>query len=162
MLASEDDKKREIASRVLLARLHQPFLVESSTVASDDRPQETPQDPDATPELSPSEALGILQTLLTNADPSPTFITSLLTPIVPVLYAILMHLEAIKTSDPALKESVRGFLITWGRVVGASEGIDTLWAVVLGEGGEWKADVAGNLSRVEGYVALSCSPFGTC
>ena len=151
MLASEDQKKREIISRVLLTRLHRPFLAEpSSAVVADDL--ETPHTSDATPELSPSEAFAILQTLLTNADPSPTFITTLLTPIVPALYAILMHLEATKTSDPALKESVRGFLVTWGRVVGASEGIDTLWTVVLGEGGEWRVDVAGNLSRVQRCV----------
>lgn len=153
MLASEDQKRREIISRVLLARLHRPFLAEpSSAVVADDLVEETPHTSDATPELSSSEALDILQTLLTNADPSPTFITTLLTPIVPALYAILMHLEATKTSDPALKESVRGFLVTWGRVVGASEGIDTLWTVVLGEGGEWRVDVAGNLSRVQRCV----------
>ncbi|KAH9938290.1 uncharacterized protein B0H18DRAFT_1081018 [Fomitopsis serialis] len=99
----------------------------------------SPQAPGAAPEPTPSEALDILQTLLTNADPSPTFISSLLTPI------------ATKVSDPALKESVRGFLVTWGRVVSASEGIDALWEVVLGEGGEWKADVAGNLARSEMY-----------
>ncbi|KAH9844158.1 uncharacterized protein C8Q71DRAFT_731516 [Rhodofomes roseus] len=149
MLASEKgDKEASIVSNILLARLHRPFLVTSPDVPGHENNEETPQAP-ATPELTPSEALDVLQTLLTNADPSPTFISSLLTPILPALYAILSHLETIKASDPALKESVRGFLVTWGRIVNTNEGIDALWEVVLGEGGEWKADVTGSLARLE-------------
>lgn len=159
MLASEDDKKMGIVSRVLLARIHRPFMSPSPAVSLDNPPEETS---DTSPELSPLEALGILQTLLTNADPSPTFIASLLTPIIPALYAILSYLEATKTSDPALKEAVRGFLVTWGRIISASEGIAALWAVVLGEGGEWKADVAGSLNRVARHVFLCYEVVGRC
>ncbi|TFY56567.1 hypothetical protein EVJ58_g7560 [Rhodofomes roseus] len=153
MLASEKgDKEASIVSNILLARLHRPFLVTSPDVPGHENNEETPQapaTPELTPELTPSEALDVLQTLLTNADPSPTFISSLLTPILPPLYAIVSHLEATKASDPALKESVRGFLVTWGRIVNTNEGIDALWEVVLGEGGEWKADVTGSLARLE-------------
>ncbi|KZT72491.1 hypothetical protein DAEQUDRAFT_722639 [Daedalea quercina L-15889] len=149
MLSSEENRQAGVACNILLARLHRPFLTATPNTLVDDREEGTTQPPSVVPELAPSATLNVLQTLLTNADPSPTFVSSLLTPIVPALYGILSHLEGTKTSDPALKDSVRGFLVTWGRVVTAREGIDALWEVVLGEGGEWKADVTGNLVRTE-------------
>ncbi|KZT12600.1 uncharacterized protein LAESUDRAFT_638789 [Laetiporus sulphureus 93-53] len=146
MLASDDTENQDVVTAVLLPILHRPFLQIPETAP----PLVEQSDSSKTNQkMLPSAALLILQTLLTNADPSPTFITTLLTPIVPPLFAILSHLEATRTSDPALKESVRGFLVTWGRVVGTPEGIEALWRIVLDEGGEWKTDVAGNLSRIE-------------
>ncbi|KAH9951727.1 hypothetical protein B0H21DRAFT_842799 [Amylocystis lapponica] len=127
-------------SSILLPILHLPFL-RPTPVFSDDN--------DAHEVMTPVASLITLQTLLTNADPSPTFVSSLLTPIIPPLYAVLFELETTKTSDPTAKESVKGFLATWGRLVGASEGIETLWRIVDGEGGEWQTDVAGNLTRAE-------------
>ena len=95
-----------------------------------------------------------IEVLLTNTDPSPTFISTLFSPIVPSLYALLSHLEGARTSDPLLRESLKGFLDTWGRLVGNTEVLDTLWKIVDGEGGVWRVDVAGSISRTEKYVSL--------
>ena len=100
-------------------------------------------------QLTPIIAIHTLQTFFTNTDPSPSLISNLLTPIVPPLYALLSTLELVKTSDPALKTTVRGLLRTWGRLVDTAEGIATLWLVVDGEGGQWHVNVAGEIIRVE-------------
>ncbi|OSX60155.1 hypothetical protein POSPLADRAFT_1066562 [Postia placenta MAD-698-R-SB12] len=149
MLADEQRDEGGLVSKILLSSLHRPFIVLPREDAADGINTDTSDSSRATEHPVPSSALSSIQTLLTNADPSPTFITNLLTPIVPPLYAILSHLEANKTSDPALRESVRGLLSTWGRVVGAAEGIAALWLVVQGEGGDWKVDVAGHLTRLK-------------
>ncbi|EIW76151.1 hypothetical protein CONPUDRAFT_110885 [Coniophora puteana RWD-64-598 SS2] len=95
------------------------------------------------------KALDALSTLLLNADPSPTLISTLLTPAVPALYALLSHLERVRASDALLKPSVRGLLMTWGRVIEAKEAVDTLWSIIQGEGIHWSVDIAGEIRRVE-------------
>lgn len=146
MLASDENLNSPgFVSKTLLPILHYPFL----TAHANDTDGSPSQSPDEQQGMTPSGSLSTLQTLLTNADPSPTFITDLLTPIVPALFAILSSLESTKTSDPAIRETVKGFLSTWGRVVGTPEGIEVLWRVVDGEGGEWQTDVAGEITKVE-------------
>ncbi|KAI0939316.1 hypothetical protein AcV5_000773 [Taiwanofungus camphoratus] len=146
MLASDENLNSPgFVSKTLLPILHYPFL----TAYANDTDGSPSQSPDEEQGMTPSGSLSTLQTLLTNADPSPTFITDLLTPIVPALFAILSSLESTKTSDPAIRETVKGFLSTWGRVVGTPEGIEVLWRVVDGEGGEWQTDVAGEITKVE-------------
>ncbi|KAL6299670.1 hypothetical protein BKA93DRAFT_904210 [Sparassis latifolia] len=148
MLLSGHRPTPGVASGILLTKLHLPFLVPSPRIpvqGEDEAPTATLKQRD----LSPSISLSILQTLLTNADPSPTFISSLLTPIIPTLYAILFRLDQTKTSDPATKDSLKSLLMTWGRVVCASEGLQTLWSIINGEGGEWQVDMTGTLTRVE-------------
>lgn len=87
--------------------------------------------------------------LVTNTDPSPTLISSLLSPIVSALYSLLYHLDQTKTSDPSLKEQLRGLLGTWGRVIGATEALAIMWSVIDGEGGEWRVDLEGQITRLE-------------
>ncbi|KAJ7904493.1 hypothetical protein B0H14DRAFT_2663092 [Mycena olivaceomarginata] len=93
--------------------------------------------------------LSTIMTLVTNTDPSPALISSLLSPIASALYSLLYHLDKVKTSDPSLKEMLRGLLGTWGRVVGATEALAILWSVIDGQGGEWRVDLEGQISRVE-------------
>lgn len=99
--------------------------------------------------MSPTTALGTLQTFLTNTDPSPTVISSILTPIIPSIYSLWYSLDKIKSADPATKTTLKGLLGTWGRLIGNLEGTATLWLIVDGEGGEWKTNVAGEIRRVE-------------
>ncbi|KAI0317004.1 hypothetical protein OF83DRAFT_1276666 [Amylostereum chailletii] len=122
-------------SNLLLPLLPLPFLRPTAAL-----------DP-STP--SPSSTLRTLQTLLTNTDPSPTLISTLLSPVAPALYAILAALERTTAADPAVREGVRGLLLTWGRVVAASEAVAILWACVEDQGGIWTADITGELKRVE-------------
>ncbi|KAJ7507767.1 hypothetical protein B0H11DRAFT_2314195 [Mycena galericulata] len=118
------------ASAAVLAFLHPPFH-------------------SVTPSSPPRQALTMIMMLITNTDPSPTLISTLLSPIVSALYALLYHLDQIKTSDPSLKEMLRGLLGTWGRVVGTTEALAILWSVVDGQGGEWRVDLEGQITRLE-------------
>ncbi|KAJ6539322.1 hypothetical protein B0H19DRAFT_961303 [Mycena capillaripes] len=118
------------ASPVVLSFLHPPLLSVNSS-------------------SSPRAALSTILMLVTNTDPSPTLISSLLSPIVSALYSLLYHLDQVKTSDPSLKEMLRGLLGTWGPVVGATEASAILWSVIDGEGGEWRVDLDGHITRLE-------------
>lgn len=106
------------------------------------------------PSLTPTAALSTLMTFLLHADPSPTLISTLLSPIMTSLYALSAHLDHTKTADPLLKECVNGLLATWGRVVVSEECLENLWRVIEGEGGEWNVDIAGEVKRVERSVIL--------
>ncbi|RPD67330.1 hypothetical protein L226DRAFT_608532, partial [Lentinus tigrinus ALCF2SS1-7] len=121
---------QKCSSDIALAMLHDPILQGNG-------------------ELTVSASLRTIEVLLTNTDPSPTFISTLFTPIVPSLYALYAHLEGAKTADPLLRESLKGFLETWGRLVGSTEVLGTLWRIIDGEGGIWRVDVAGSISRTE-------------
>ncbi|KAJ3925617.1 MAG: hypothetical protein NXY57DRAFT_30897 [Lentinula lateritia] len=99
--------------------------------------------------------LGNLTTLLTNSDPSPELISTLLSPIVRPLYGLLFHLDSIRTSDPELKEMVRGLLMTWSRITSSSEAIDILWTIFDDEGGQWHTDLEGGVRRGPSVPALA-------
>lgn len=103
--------------------------------------------------LSPEDSLVTLIKILTNTDPSPNLISMLLSPILPVLYSLAACISSKKTKDPALQESIDGIIATWGRIVDAAEGIEMVWRVVGGEGGEWEVDVAGRIKRNERHVS---------
>lgn len=122
-----------ITSAIILKILHQPF-----------------QDDQSGSELSSgSSSLYTLITLISNTDPSPTLISTLLTPITSTLYSLLHHMDKVKTSDPNLKESLRGLLVTWGKIVGTSEGIITLWSILDSDEGLWKLDSEGQIHKSE-------------
>jgi hypothetical protein len=87
-----------------------------------------------------------------HADPSPTVISTLLSPIMPCLYSLSAHMNRMKAADPLLKESVRGLLATWGRVVVSKECFDKLWCVLEGAGGEWEIDIAGKIRTTDQWV----------
>ncbi|KAI0291027.1 hypothetical protein B0F90DRAFT_1781194 [Multifurca ochricompacta] len=99
--------------------------------------------------LPPVEAVQIIQTFLTNTDPAPNLVSTVLSPIATSLYALLGTLVHVRTADPAVRESVRGLLITWGRVVPVDEAVAILWACIDGQGGEWAVELAGSVRRVE-------------
>jgi hypothetical protein len=103
---------------------------------------------------SPIEAIQVLQTFLANTDPAPTLISTVTSPIVTSLYALLGALARRKTADPTLRESVRGLLVTWGRLVSTDEAVAILWACIDGQGGEWVIDIAGRVKRVEKCVYM--------
>jgi hypothetical protein len=103
---------------------------------------------------SPIEAIQVIQTFLTNTDPAPTLVSTVTSPIVTSLYALLAALARINTADPTLRESVRGLLVTWGRVVSTDEAVAILWACIEGQGGEWVIDISGRVKRVEQCVYM--------
>ncbi|KAF9222024.1 hypothetical protein BS17DRAFT_784322 [Gyrodon lividus] len=97
--------------------------------------------------ITPSRALSALTILLLNTDPSPVFVTLILSPVVHALYALMFHLDRVKASNPVLKESVKGLLATWGRVVERQEGVDTLWSVLQSDWMYWEVDTTGEIKR---------------
>ncbi|KAK2466187.1 hypothetical protein APHAL10511_001829 [Amanita phalloides] len=99
--------------------------------------------------LPPSTALSALITLITNMDPHPASITRLISPIISELYSLLYHFDNIKTSDPELRESLRGLLMTWGKIVEKSEGLDRFWSIFQADEIHWNVDINGDIQRTD-------------
>ncbi|KAJ3986901.1 hypothetical protein F5890DRAFT_1636144 [Lentinula detonsa] len=133
MLAVKD----RIPAKIVLSLLHDPFLKGS------DKPTDV------------TTALNDLTILLTNSDPSPELISSLLSPVVRPLYALLFHLDTVKTSDPELKEVVRGLLMTWSRIASTSEAVDILWSILDDEASQWHTDLEGGVQRVSSATGIA-------
>lgn len=142
MITAEGNPRHHaLVSSILFSLLHNPVLLIMPEIPFEEVTM-----------LSPVEAIQIIQTFLTNTDPAPTLVSTILSPIATSLYALLSTLQRMKTADPTLRESVRGLLFSWGRVVPAEEAIAILWACVDGQGGDWTFDPAGNVRRVEKCV----------
>ncbi|KAI9574473.1 hypothetical protein HD554DRAFT_2165961 [Boletus coccyginus] len=133
---------RSLVSSLLSPIIHHPIMLGSKVDFSQGN---QPGLPSAAAPPTPTAALSMLTVLLLNTDPSPAFITNVLSPVVPPLYALIFHLDTTKTSDPVLKESIQGLLATWGRVVEMQEGVNTLWSVVRSERIYWEVDISGNI-----------------
>lgn len=129
---------RPLVCSLVLPVIHNPITHDSKV----EHPQETQGERSST---AATTALSTLAILLLNTDPSPAFITDVLSPVVPALYALLYHLDTTKASDPVLKESVKGLLATWGRVVETQDGVNTLWSVIRSKRIDWEVDISGNI-----------------
>ena len=138
MITAEGSPRHHtLISRTLFILLHNPVLL----ITTDSQSTETITD-----------AIDVVQTFLTNTDPAPTLVSTTLSPIATSLYALLGTLARVKTADPTLRESVRGLLLTWGRVVPVEEAVAILWACIDGQGGDWTVDISGSVRRVEKCV----------
>lgn len=126
---------RPLVSSLVSPIIHHPIC------SKVDLPQGN-QDPSA---ATPTTALSMLTILLLNTDPSPAFITDVLSPVVAPLYALIFHLDTTKASDPVLKESVKALLATWGRLVEMQDGVNTLWSIIQSERIYWEVDISGNI-----------------
>jgi hypothetical protein len=128
------------ASSSILALLHASFLeLPLPTEGRIGQP---------TPNLK--ETLEVIVTLLANAEPSPIFISKLLSPLIATLYGLSYDISQHRTVDPQLKGSVSGLLKSWAKIVNQVEGQDILWSVI--DGGkecDWKFDVAGNFWKIQ-------------
>jgi hypothetical protein len=150
LLAADKMSLRKIFLSILLPILHNPFLQLTPDLPTLDNSFGSSQKPSPyiRPIFSPTKALSTLEILLINADPSPTQNSTLLSPIVSCLYTLMDHLHQIKTADPILKESLRGLLGTWGRVVESQEAVEILWAIIEGDGGDWELLVDRKIKRI--------------
>ncbi|KAF8490277.1 hypothetical protein JB92DRAFT_3010158 [Gautieria morchelliformis] len=125
-----------ITSGILLPILHTPFVSPSAI-----EPSVTPQE--QSPHLTPIEALQTLQAFLLHADPSPTELSTLLTPIAPEIYTLFCLYRSSKTADPNVRESLNVLWNTWGRIVSSPDAIDGLWKVITGCCGNWELGLDG-------------------
>ncbi|KAL4265069.1 Tango6 family protein [Pleurotus pulmonarius] len=123
------------ASKIILSAIHTPLLTPTSKISTSDSRAE--------------KSLSTLMALVLNSDPSPTLISTLISPIFPALYSLLYHMEQVKTSDPELVESLRGLVTTWGRVIGQEEGTSTLWYLIHSDRPGWRVDIEGHIERLE-------------
>ncbi|KAF9782746.1 hypothetical protein BJ322DRAFT_1072320 [Thelephora terrestris] len=136
-IIAEGSKDGGESMGAILSQIHRPFLqVTESSRGDDFVVSEQP---------SITSCISTLQTILINTDPSPVLLSTVFTPIAPALYAILMCLDSKKTADPALRETVKGLLGTWSRIVSAQEAEQVCWSIIEGEGGYWKIDIAGEI-----------------
>ena len=106
-------------------------------------------------QLGTTDCISTLQTILINTDPSPALLSTIFTPIASALYTILGCLGSKKTADPTLKETIRGLLGTWARIVSAKEVEEMCWRIIEGEGGYWKVDIAGEITQTERYFFVA-------
>jgi len=131
---------------IILDLLHEPLQNTQEDIDVLELQQLDQLSPKYKNNLRPEVALKVLLTLLLNADPSPSFISELISPILSPLYSLLYHLNKIKTSDPYLKESLQNVLVTWGKIVTCSEGLETLWSIIkAGQKEGWKVDLEGRI-----------------
>jgi hypothetical protein len=127
----------QTASSIVLAILHDPFL--KLVDSSEQKPANT---------MEPSEALSSISTLISNTEPSPIFISKILSPILASLYLLSFNLAQYKTADPQLKASINGLLLSWGKIVDKPEGVNLLWSILeAGQNSEWKYTADGQLWR---------------
>jgi hypothetical protein len=127
-----------IARSVVLSVLQKPFLDPSES------------------SLPAADALWLLTILISNTEPSPTFISLVLSPLIAALYGLSYDLDQRRTSTPQIKESVAGLLKAWGKIIDDTEGTDVLWRII--EGGkdwEWSVDLEGKLSRERRCVHIA-------
>ncbi|KZW04209.1 hypothetical protein EXIGLDRAFT_716206 [Exidia glandulosa HHB12029] len=122
---ASDFRHVRISKAIILRTLHLPLLSTATATTT-----QSPHDPHA--------ALYLLIALVSRMDPSPPLLSTLLSPIVPSLVTLLEHFHQTRTTDPDLRESVRGMLLAWGRVMPLDEATERLWAVVLGAGAAWE------------------------
>ncbi|KAM6495912.1 hypothetical protein JOM56_008618 [Amanita muscaria] len=145
MLATEESSHPyvEIGSQLLLSSLH------DSLIPANDAPlnAETAKKRFMSI-LLPSVSISALATLVTNMDPYPASISRLLSPIVPVLYSLLYRLDQIRTSDPTLRDSVHGLLVTWGKIVEKSGGLDCIWLISQSDEIYWNVGLDGDIRQV--------------
>jgi hypothetical protein len=137
-----------IKEKIIFNLLHDPLLHMSNELEEGDLEQLERAPKGTKTTLRPDIAIDTLLTLLSNADPSPPFVSRLLSPIIPALYSLLYHLHRVKTSDPKLKESVHGMLLTWGKIVIADEGLKTLWSIAKSaQRFGWQIGLEGHIKR---------------
>ncbi|KDR83776.1 hypothetical protein GALMADRAFT_236141 [Galerina marginata CBS 339.88] len=126
---------------VVLEILHSPFI---------DRQHIENQQISRQPVIWPREALLSLTNLVSNTEPSPLFISKILSPIVSSLYLLSYDLEQIKTVDPSLKESITSLLIAWGKIVDQTDGTNILWSIIRnGKDGQWKLNLEGQFWKIK-------------
>ncbi|SJL02270.1 uncharacterized protein ARMOST_05596 [Armillaria ostoyae] len=157
MLATDGSSSHHEAARgIIMPLLHGPLLhvstlSEPNSLVQPISPLSQPGPSVSSSELNPNTALTALSTLITNTDPVPTLIATLLSPVISSLYSLLEHLEHVRTSDPTTRETVRSMLETWGRVVEKDEGTRIIWNIVRNEGSDtgWKVDLEGRIYQVD-------------
>ncbi len=126
----------EAASNLLLPCLHSSLLMvippESSTC----------MDPESIPPLkSAYVSIKFLTTFLLHTDPSPTLISSLITPVLAPLYYLTEFFDAnpgVVLKNPEMKEMSQGLIRTWARVMGTLDARNGWWDIIVGAAG-WSA-----------------------
>ncbi|KAG6817465.1 hypothetical protein H0H87_008633 [Tephrocybe sp. NHM501043] len=131
--ADTTSKYQDVISETANAILLRPLLINEAETAE--------------AKISTSSALTTLISLVSNADPSPTLISALLSPVLLTLYSLLYHMDHVKTVDPSLRESLRGLTTTWGKIVGTTDGMDILWSIIQSNEIKWNIDLEGNVIR---------------
>ncbi|KAI9069217.1 hypothetical protein FKP32DRAFT_1682994 [Trametes sanguinea] len=139
LTADQNAQTQEVVMKIVFPMLHDPIL-------------------HGLGDITPTASMKTMQVLLTNTDPSPHLISALLTPIAPSLYSMYACLDQAKVADPVLRETVSGFLSTWGRLVNSEEAIATIWHIINGQGSNWRVDIAGEISRVDDSAADNGQP----
>lgn len=143
---------KSLISPLIYSYLHDPWTKTSEGPQLDEDDSEDIPDADTRFTQSPQESLTTLTLLFANINPSPTLVSTILSPIIPPLYCLWAHTKQIKTADPELREYLTAILSTWGRIGSMEEITRVMWSIIQGEGGYWTIDIAGDIRRTNEYV----------
>lgn len=149
MMGQPEYSHKDLVSSIVTLALHKPFFQLLPAPETELISIEQSQHSAPTHHFTPTAALSTLMAFILHTDPSPILISTLLSPILPSLYTLSARVDRTKTADPLLKESLKGLLLTWGRVVVFIECFDTLWCILEGKGGEWEISVDGEIQKVD-------------
>lgn len=91
-----------------------------------------------------NDALSILLPLLTSTPPGSIVITQTVTPILPQLFALAVHLQTDRTADPLTRQEIQDILRTWARLVDCEVVIRGIWDILHSGRGWGVTDEDGN------------------
>jgi hypothetical protein len=91
-----------------------------------------------------NDALSILLPLLTSTPPTSIVITETVTPILPQLFALAVHLQTDRTADPLTRQELQDILRTWARLADREVVIRGIWDILNSGRGWGVTDEEGN------------------
>lgn len=91
-----------------------------------------------------NDALSILLPLLTSTPPGSVVITETVTPILPQLFALAVHLQTDRTADPLTRQELQDILRTWARLADREVVIRGIWDILNSGRGWGVTDEDGN------------------
>ncbi|KAJ9105392.1 hypothetical protein QFC21_001762 [Naganishia friedmannii] len=127
---------------VLSPVLHEPFQPGAKTPA-----QTSMGRVEATVVTSPkriNKALSILLPLLTSTPPTSTIVSCTITPILPQLFSLAVHLSSSRTADPLTKQELDDVLRAWARLADRKVVVKGIWGILNSGRGWGLTDEEGN------------------
>lgn len=134
--------------KVLSPILHEPFKPEAKAPVAQSRSREDPEGHVlATIVTSPkriNDALSILLPLLTSTPPTSTIVSAIITPILPQLFSLAVHLTSSRTADPLTRQELQDVLRAWARLADRDVVVKGIWGILTSGRGWGLTDEEGN------------------
>ena len=139
-------KHTSIVMSVISPLIHSPFKPEAKMLPSTSHQQGSDSRHAAVvrhPQQI-NDALSILLPLLTSTPPGSIVINQTVTPILPQLFALAVHLQTDRTADPLTRQEIQDILRTWARLVDPDVVVRGIWNILHSGRGWGVTDEDGN------------------